>query len=97
MQAGEQLVVLEVESNEVCETGIGEEAELNWKDDKEKAQEPCREIKHVFARTARDSPDVHFLALEVPRRFLRPYIPTIFAISPHATNLQVRSASCVLR
>lgn len=63
-KAGEQLVVLEVESHEVCETGIGEEAELNWKDDKEKALEPCREIKHVFARTARDSPDVHFLALE---------------------------------
>lgn len=64
-QAGDQLVVLEVESAKVCDTGLPEEAELNWKEDKEEALKPCQEIKHVFARTARDSPDVTFLAFEV--------------------------------
>jgi len=63
-KAGDQLVVLEVESAKVCDTGLPEEAELNWKEDKEEALKPCQEIKHVFARTARDSPDVTFLAFE---------------------------------
>jgi len=55
----------------VCDTGLAEEAELQWKDDKQAALAPCTEIKHVFARTARDCPEVTFLALEVlpsPRR-----------------------------
>ncbi len=59
-------MVLEVESATVCETGRTEEAELHWKEDQDDALQPCRDIKHVFARTARDSPDVTFLALEVP-------------------------------
>ena len=63
-------MVLEVESASVCQTGVDEEAELHWKEDKDDALKPCREIKHVFARTARDSPDVTFLALEVGARWL---------------------------
>lgn len=58
-------MVLEVESQELCQTGFEEEAELQWKEDREAALRPCAEIKHVFARTARDSPEVTFLALEV--------------------------------
>ncbi len=50
---------------ELCQTGFDEEAELNWKEDRDAALRPCKEIKHVFARTARDSPNVTFLALEV--------------------------------
>lgn len=68
LQAGDELVVLEVESANVCETGLIEEADLNWKEDQEAALKPCQDIKHVFARTARDSPDVTFLALEVAAR-----------------------------
>ena len=49
----------------MCDTGLAEEAELQWKDDKQAALAPCTEIKHVFARTARDCPEVTFLALEV--------------------------------
>jgi hypothetical protein len=64
-QAGDSLVVLEAESQELCQTGFDEEPELQWKDDREAALRPCAEIKHVFARTARDSPEVRFLALEV--------------------------------
>lgn len=58
-------MVLEVESQEVCQTGFEEEAELQWKEDKVAALAPCGEIKHVFARTARDCPEVKFLSLEV--------------------------------
>ena len=65
LQAGTGLVVLEAESQEVCQTGFEEEAELQWKEDKDAALAPCGEIKHVFARTARDCPEVTFLALEV--------------------------------
>jgi hypothetical protein len=64
-KAGDRLVVLEVESLELCQTGVDEEAELQWKEDRDAAQRPCQDIKHVFARTARDSPEVTFLALEV--------------------------------
>jgi hypothetical protein len=65
MQAGNQLIVLEVESTEVCQTGF-EEVEHHWKEDKEEALIPCRKLKHVLQRTARDSPDVRFVTLEVP-------------------------------
>jgi hypothetical protein len=64
-EAGNMLVVLEVESNNICQTGYEEEAEIHYKVDQEAALAPCRVIKHVFERTARDSPDVKFLALEI--------------------------------
>ncbi len=59
------LMVLEAESTTVCQTGFEEEAEIHYKVDQEAALAPCQVIKHVFQRTARDSPDVKFLALEV--------------------------------
>ena len=59
------LVVLEAESTSVCQTGFEEEAEIHYKVDQEAALAPCQVIKHVFQRTARDSPDIKFLALEV--------------------------------
>lgn len=64
-EAGNMLVVVEVESNSICQTGYEEEAEIHYKVDREAALAPCRGIKHVFERTARDSPDVKFLALEI--------------------------------
>ena len=57
--------MLEVESTEVCQTGF-DEVEHHWKEDKEEALIPCRKLKHVLQRTARDSPDVRFVTLEVP-------------------------------
>lgn len=61
-------MVVEAESQTVCQTGFEEEAELQWKQDKDAALAPCGEIKHVFARTARDCPEVTFLSLEVRMR-----------------------------
>ena len=49
----------------MCDTGLAEEAELHWRDDQKAALARCTEVKHVFARTARDCPEVTFLALEV--------------------------------
>ena len=60
-RAGERLVVIEIESAGVCQTGWDEEPELHWKDDQKAALEPCLQLKHVFQRTARDCPDVEFL------------------------------------
>ena len=65
VQAGQRLVVLEVESSEQCDTGLAEEAELHWKEDKQAALAPCSGLKHLLQRTARDCPDVKFLTLEV--------------------------------
>ena len=67
-QAGHQLVVLEVESSETCDSGIGEEADLHWREDRAAALARCAGVKHVFQRTARDSPDVTFLTLEARPR-----------------------------
>lgn len=63
-KAAGKLVVLEAQSEQVCQTGWKEEPELHWKDDRKKALEPCLRMKHVFQRTARDCPDVTFLALD---------------------------------
>jgi len=67
--AGNKLVVLEIMSDRVCETGMDEEAELHWKLDAEKERarklEACSRIKHVFARTARECPDSVFLSVMV--------------------------------
>lgn len=69
-QAGQQqLIVLEVDSSEVCQTGLREEAEMHWKQDEDAVKAAlrsrCANVKHVFQRTARDCPDCTFLALEV--------------------------------
>lgn len=64
LRAGNKLVVLEVQSQTVCQTGWDEEPELQWEADRKAALEPCRELKHVFLRTARDCPDVVFLTLD---------------------------------
>lgn len=62
--AGQRLVVIEIESAEVCQTGWDEEPELHWKDDQKAALEPCKQLKHIFQRTARDCPDVEFLTVQ---------------------------------
>ncbi|KAF8059985.1 SQD2 [Scenedesmus sp. PABB004] len=61
--AGDKLVVLEVESERLCQTGLEEEAELQWKADQAAAMAPCQGIKHTFARIARECTDVTFLSL----------------------------------
>lgn len=63
--AGGKLVVVEVVSEEVCQTGLNEEAELHWKDDQKAALEPCKGIKHTFQRCARECSDVKFLTIQV--------------------------------
>jgi hypothetical protein len=60
-------VVLEVESSEQCESGLGAEAEMQWKGERRAALSRCANLKHVFQRTARDCPDVTFLTLEARR------------------------------
>ena len=65
LQAGQQLVVLEIESSEQCDSGLAAEAELHWKGEQRMALSRCANLKHVFQRTARDCPDVTFLTLEV--------------------------------
>ncbi len=49
----------------MCQSGLGPEAELHWEEDKKASLSRCANLKHVFARTARDCPDVTFLTLEV--------------------------------
>lgn len=71
-QAGHKLVVLEVESTTQCDSGLSEEAELQWKEDRLAALDRCKNIKHVFQRVARDSPDVIFLQLEASPILLSP-------------------------
>ncbi|GAB4820580.1 hypothetical protein N2152v2_007626 [Parachlorella kessleri] len=63
-KAGSKLVVLEIQSQSVCQTGWEEEPELQWKADQRAALEPCRQLKHSFLRTARDCSDVVFLELD---------------------------------
>ena len=65
LQAGKQLVVLEIESSEQCDSGLAAEAELQWRGEQRQALNRCANLKHVFQRTARDCPDVTFLTLEV--------------------------------
>jgi hypothetical protein len=62
--AGDKLVVLEVESEYLCQSGF-EEAEFQWKVDKEASMAPCRDIKHSLQRIARECPDVKFLSMQV--------------------------------
>jgi hypothetical protein len=70
-EAGQKLVVLEVQSDVVCQTGYAEEAEVQWKADQGVEMTACNNIKHTFVRTARSCPDVVFLeALVRSRRHL---------------------------
>ncbi|GFR44452.1 hypothetical protein Agub_g5684 [Astrephomene gubernaculifera] len=67
--AGDKLVVLEVQSEVLCELGLDEpEPELHWKLDEQRQHEQrmakCQAVKHVIQRTARESPDVVFAAFE---------------------------------
>lgn len=48
--AGKRLVVLETDSDVVCETGLVEEAEIQWKRDKRVVMIPCKKLKHTFQR-----------------------------------------------
>ncbi|KAK9810728.1 hypothetical protein WJX73_003084 [Symbiochloris irregularis] len=63
-QAGKKLVVLEIDSAQVCQTGLKEEAESHWKVDKADTIGPCQELKHLLQRTARDCPDVQFVHID---------------------------------
>ena len=58
----------------MCQSGLGPEAELYWEEDKKASLSRCANLKHVFARTARDCPDVTFLTLEVPADAALPYL-----------------------
>jgi hypothetical protein len=62
-EAGDRLVVLEVEAEGVCQTGLEEEADTNWELDRKLALQPCLQIKSTLQRTARECPDVIFLSL----------------------------------
>eukprot|EP01023_Acetabularia_acetabulum_P033495 TRINITY_DN3134_c0_g1_i1.p1 TRINITY_DN3134_c0_g1~~TRINITY_DN3134_c0_g1_i1.p1 ORF type:complete len:336 (-),score=56.93 TRINITY_DN3134_c0_g1_i1:304-1311(-) len=66
--AGDKLVVLEVQKEDVCETGMMEEPEYHWKLDKQKVlaeqMAACEGIKHRFQRTARECPDTVFLEVK---------------------------------
>ena len=68
-QSKESLVVVEVSSEEVCQTGLEEEAEVHWQQDQKQVQkeleEMCSQIKHVFQRTARECTDVKFVLIDV--------------------------------
>ena len=44
-QAGDKLVVLEIQSQIVCQSGFEEEPELQWKEDQKRAMEPCRWVQ----------------------------------------------------
>ncbi|KAG2482385.1 hypothetical protein HYH03_018681 [Edaphochlamys debaryana] len=68
-EAGKDLVVVEFQSERVCETGLFEpEPELQWKLDAEKEAAArmarCADVKHVIQRTARECTDVRFLSVE---------------------------------
>jgi hypothetical protein len=57
--------VLQIESDQVCQTGLDEEPELHWRQDQAAALLPCQNIKHTFARIARECTDVHFFSINV--------------------------------
>lgn len=61
-------MVLEVQSASICDSGLCEEAEAVWKEEAQaleaQARQRCLDVKHAFARTARDCPDVEFLSLD---------------------------------
>lgn len=48
--AGDKLVVLEIQSEELCELSHDEIPESYWAQPPEKIQEPCQELKHSLLR-----------------------------------------------
>lgn len=61
--AGSRLLVLEVESDNLCELGYEEVSPDYYEQPKELIQEPCKQFKHSFQRIARKSPKVAFATL----------------------------------
>lgn len=57
--------LLQIESEQLCQTGLDEEPELHWRQDQAAALLPCQNIKHTFARIARECTDVHFFTINV--------------------------------
>lgn len=73
-KAGSKLVVLEVQSEFVCETGLDGDEEKDAKRDQwgrvaqavsTEQAEKCLQIKHAFQRIARDCGDAAFLEVQV--------------------------------
>jgi len=68
LESKDALVVVEVTSDEVCDTGLEEEVEMHWRADQRQKENElmqiCGEIKHVFQRTARECKDVKFVAVD---------------------------------
>ncbi|KAL6758241.1 plastidic thioredoxin-like protein [Haematococcus lacustris] len=64
----DMLVVLDIQGETLCETGF-DEPELHWKGDQRlvaaKQQAACENVRHTFARVARECPDVKFLEIDV--------------------------------
>ncbi|KAJ9512903.1 hypothetical protein QJQ45_029115 [Haematococcus lacustris] len=57
-----------IQGETLCETGF-DEPELHWKGDQRlvaaKQQAACENVRHTFARVARECPDVKFLEIDV--------------------------------
>ena len=62
-QAGDKLVVVDIHSDSVCDTGLAEEADYQFKRYQKKIMAPCQSVKHVLMRTARNCPDVTFVSV----------------------------------
>lgn len=84
--------LLQVESERVCQTGLEEEAELQWKQDRVAALAPCQNIKHTFARIARECTDVRFLAINVSPLLLLPR--AVEAVPCQGCRGQLGTLSC---
>ena len=93
LQAEQKLVVLEVESSNTCDTGVAEEAEVHWEEDKQAKLARCSNLKHTFQRTARDCPDVKFLLLEVSQPGELVHIRTSVSHADLMRNETVRGPS----
>ncbi|CAG9465947.1 unnamed protein product [Pedinophyceae sp. YPF-701] len=61
--AGSKLVLLEVTSDNVCQTGLKEEVESNWRRKQSDIMQPCVNLKHSFQRVARECDDAVFLEI----------------------------------
>ena len=63
----------------MCQTGLDEEPELHWKADQAASLLPCQNVKHTFARIARECKDVRFLAVSVSTSYLQLLLVTCVA------------------